>query len=289
MTIVDHSRRALLKMLGMSAAALTLSDFKLFAGAKQKPRIALQLYTVRKLMEPDFDRVMRAVADTGFLGIETFALPESISLERAGKLFRSLGLDVVGMHTDLPVGKQRDVALRMADAYRCKKVVYPGWPEQFRNAEGIKRVVEVFDDTATFLASRGLQFGLHNHSWEFEETGGVYPYYYLLEHLDKKTFFEIDTYWAKTAGCDPAKVVGDFGPRAPLLHIKDGPAVKGKESAPQVPAGEGSMDFPAIAKAGGENIQWMIVEFDDYDKNILDGIKKSYAYLTSSGLAEGRV
>ncbi len=191
------------------------------------------------------------------------------------------------MHMDLPVGKQRDAALRMAEAYRCTRVVYPGWPEQYRTADGIKRVVEVFDETAAFLGSHGLQFGLHNHTWEFEKTGGVYPYYFLLDHLDTKTFFEIDTYWARTAGCDPAKIVADFGQRAPLLHIKDGPAAQ--ENGPQVPAGEGSMDFPAIAKAGADSIQWMIVEFDEYDKNILDGIKKSYSFLTKQGLAQGNV
>jgi hypothetical protein len=55
-----------------------------------------------------------------------------------------------------------------------------------------------------------------------------------------------------------------------------------------VPAGEGTLDFSSIVKAGGENIKWMIVEFDEYDKNIFDGIKKSYDYLTKNNLAEGK-
>jgi len=70
-------------------------------------------------------------------------------------------------------------------------------------------------------------------------TDGYYPFYYLLEHLNKEIFFEIDTYWAKTAGQNPAKVLKIFGKRAPFLHIKDGPAIKGDEANKQVPAGQG--------------------------------------------------
>ena len=287
---MNRSRRHLLKLMGMGAASLTLFDLEVFAGMRHNPQIALQLYTVRKLFETDFDGTMRKVADAGFVGIETYPLPESVSLDHAGKVFRDVGLKVIGMHTELPVGKQRDVALRMADAYRCDMVIYPGWPqgEKYKNLDATKQTAELYNKTAAFLKSRGLRFGLHNHWWEFEKTDGIYPFYYLLEHLDGKIVFEIDTYWAKTGGLDPAKVVRDFSRRAPLLHIKDGPAIKGEQSYAQVPAGEGSMDFPAIVKAGGNNIQWMIVEFDEYDKDIFDGIRKSYTFLTQRGFAKGK-
>ena len=56
-----------------------------------------------------------------------------------------------------------------------------------------------------------------------------------------------------------------------------------------VPAGKGSMDFPAIVKAGAKNIKWMVVEFDDYDQDIFDGLQQSYNYLTSNKLASGNV
>ena len=41
-------------------------------------------------------------------------------------------------------------------------------------------------------------------------------------------------------------------------------------------------------KAGGKNIRWMIVEFDEYDKDIFDGVRQSYSFLTTQGLARGR-
>jgi sugar phosphate isomerase/epimerase len=111
----------------------------------------------------------------------------------------------------------------------------------------------------------------------------------MLDHLDKNVFFEIDTYWAKTAGKDPAKVVGDFGARAPLLHIKDGPAIKGEASQAQVPAGEGAVNFSDIVRVAGKNTEWMIVEFDEYANDIFYGIRKSYQYLVSNGFARGKI
>jgi|YelNatPaOPRAMG01_1025707.scaffolds.fasta_scaffold00364_26 sugar phosphate isomerase/epimerase len=292
MANIKYSRRNFLKLAGMGTAALTLPGFDFFSNLKYEAKIGLQLYTIRKAIENDFDNAVRKVADIGYLGIETYALPENVTLEHAAKVFNQVGLKIFSMHSELPVGADRDKALRMADAYKCNTIVYHGWPEgdKYKNEDNLKHTAEVYDEIADFLKSKGLKFGLHNHWWEFEKNDdGIYPAYYLLKHLNKDIFFEIDTYWAKVAGQDPVKILKDFGKRAPFLHIKDGPAVKGEKGYNQVPVGDGSMNFPAIVKAGGDNIKWMIVEFDEYDKNIFDGVKKSYFYLTKNHLAKGKV
>jgi sugar phosphate isomerase/epimerase len=285
------SRREALKLMGLGAAALAFSDFSLNPSSRYKAKIGLQLYTVRKAIEHDFEGAMRKIADMGFVGIEYYPLPENMTTEHAAKIFKDLKLVVLGMHTPLADGDQREAPVKLAEAFNCDRVIYPGWPqcEKYKNVEATKRTADRYNEAAAFLKRKGLMFGLHNHWWEVEKTDGIYPFYYLLEHLDRDIFFEIDTYWAKTGGMNPAKVVRDFGKRAPLLHIKDGPAVKGDMMYNQVPAGEGSLDFPAIVKAGGKNIEWMIVEFDEYDRDIFDGIKKSYTYLTKKGLAKGKV
>jgi sugar phosphate isomerase/epimerase len=289
---LNYSRKDFLKLIGLGTAALSIPNIPLFADSKYKPKIGIQLYTVRKAIEKDFEGPVRKIAETGYAGVETYTLPENISLEQAGKVFKDFELEVFSMHSELPVGENRDLAVKMADAYNCDLVLYHGWPEEnkFGTIEQAKKTVETYNEISAFLKSKGLRFGLHNHWWEFEKTDyGIYPFYYLLENLDEDVVFEVDTYWTKVAGLDPAKVMTDFGKRAPLLHIKDGPAVKGDPMYKHVPAGEGALDFPAIVKAGGENIKWMIVEFDEYEKDIFEGIKKSYEYLTKNNLAEGKI
>jgi sugar phosphate isomerase/epimerase len=274
----------------MGAAALTFSGQNHSKKRKAAASLGFQLYTVRKQIENDLEGTMRKIAGMGYVGVETYALPENLTLATAAKVFKKCGLKVFGMHTDLPVGKQRESVLKMADAYQCDHVVYAGWPQgdKYKDLDATKRTAELYDETAVYLKSKGLRFGLHNHWWEFEKIDNVTPFYYLLEHLSPEIFFEIDTYWAKTGGMNPAKVVADFGKRAPFLHIKDGPAIKGDKAYEQVPAGKGTMGFPSIVEAAGQNTAWMIVEFDEYGGDIFEGMNASAAFLTSKGLAKGK-
>jgi sugar phosphate isomerase/epimerase len=284
----NYSRKEFLKLLGFSAASLAFSGCH---SEKDAAPIAFQLYTVRREIEKDLEGTIRKIAGMGFVGVETYALPANLTLAQAANVFKDCGLKVIGMHTELPMGDQRDTILKMADAYNCDNVIYPGWPQgdKYKTLDATKRTADTYNEAASFLKTKGLHFGLHDHWWEFEKTDGICPFYYLLEHLDANVFFEIDTYWVKTGGQNPAQVVADFGKRAPFLHIKDGPAIKGEKAYEQVPAGSGTMDFPSIVKAGGSNIKWMIVEFDEYAGNIFEGVRSSYTYLTKNNLAKGKV
>jgi len=118
-------------------------------------------------------------------------------------------------------------------------------------------------------------------------------YEVLLERTEPDIFFEIDTYWVKVAGHDPAKVVSDFGKRAQLLHIKDGPAkwndsLPADNPDPMVAVGKGSQNFPAIVKAANGHTQWMVVEMDKVATDLFTAIQDSYTYLVKNKLARGK-
>jgi sugar phosphate isomerase/epimerase len=96
------------------------------ASPGHKAKIGLQLYTLREAIESDFEKTMRKVADIGFLGIETFPLPGSLTVARAARVFKNLGLKVLGMHAPLPVGDQRDAVLKEAESYNCDRIIFAG-------------------------------------------------------------------------------------------------------------------------------------------------------------------
>ena len=285
------SRKTFINMVGIGAAALSMPGFAITKPKTSKPKIGFQLYSVRKQIEKDFETTIQKVAAMGYKGVETYALPPNIDLKHAAEVFKKNLLEVFSMHTELPVGDQRAHILKLADAYGSQRVVYAGWPqgEKYKDKEAIEKTAATYNEVAAFLKIKGLKFGLHNHWWEFELVDNIYPFYYLLEHLDKSIFFELDTYWIKVGGLTPSKVVRDFGSRAPLLHIKDGPAVKGEKGYEQVPVGNGSMDFIAISEAGKKSTQWMVVEFDEYAGDIFEGLQLSYTWLTENGLVEKKV
>ncbi len=287
----NYLGRGFIQLSVLSGAALTVPGCTIFQKKGYTANIGLQLYSVRKEIEKNFKHTIQEIADIGYVGVETYFLPEHISLKSASKALKETGLNVLGCHCELPVGPDRDMVFEMAEAYNTDRMVYHGWPQngKYKDMDALKFTVELYNEISLSLKTEGLHFGLHSHWWEFERSASVYPFYYLLENLELDIFFEIDIYWVKTAGLDPAKVVNDFGDRAPLLHIKDGPAVKGDLAYEQVAVGEGTVDFQKIVKAGGQDIKWMIVEFDEYEHNIFEGIQKSYNYLVKNKFAKGNV
>jgi sugar phosphate isomerase/epimerase len=275
-----QTRRTFLGSLGLAAsAAFTAPWPAIDDSGGSRPGIALQLWSVREDIDRDVARTLDKIAHLGFRGVETAFFPENLPPAAAGQLLRNAGLPVVSVHCELPLGEERQRMLDLAEAYRCDRMVWHGWPEdpRYRTADGIRELADLYNGAADFAHAQKLQFGLHNHWWEFTpQADGRLPYDLLLDHLDPGIFFEIDTYWAALAGRDAAQVVGRFGKRAPLLHLKDGPLLP---DAPMVALGTGKMDVPAILRASGSNAEWLIVEFDDCATDLYAALKKSLDYL----------
>jgi sugar phosphate isomerase/epimerase len=294
-------RRTFLNQAGLGLLGATVLPSQKFWetgwGYEAAPaKTALQLYTVRNEMKKDIPGTLSKVADIGFEAVETAFWPEGVSVKQAGKYLRDAGLRVSSAHIELPLGNKKAVMLETAEAFGCKKMIWHGWPEdkRYSSLDGTRELIGIYNEAAHFAKSNGLQFGLHNHWWEYRnKVGGRYVYEWLWESVDPDIFFEIDTYWVKVAGQDPAAIVGRIGKRAPLLHIKDGPA-KWNDSLPKdkpdpmVAVGKGTQDFPAIVKAAHGNTEWMVVEMDVVATDVFTAIRDSYDYLVKNKMASGK-
>ena len=280
------SRRTFLNTVGAAAAATALGAG--FGRVRSAPQVALQLYSIREAMAVDTAAALRRVAAMGYRAVETAFFPEGMTRATAAALLRDAGLHAIACHVEIPVGDHRSAFLDTAEAFDCDRMVWHGWPEdtRYQSLDGIKALADIYNESFVFAKSNGLRFGLHNHWWEMEAISDVgIPYYVLRELIEPEIFFELDMYWTRVAGRDPAKVVADFGDRAPLLHMKDGAVLT--EEGPMVALGDGVQDFAAIAEAGRGHTQYMIVELDDCKTDMFDAVAKSYDYLTSSDFAVG--
>lgn len=246
--------------------------------------IALQLYTVREQLAEDFSGVIRRIAAMGYVGVETAGFPGTTPKD-AARLFSNLGLVVCSAHVPLPLGEKKNEVLDTLAALGCKRLVLGGTPRDLKTADQVKRACDSFNEANAVAIQYGLLFGIHNHWWEFQRVeDGHTAFEVMRERLDPAVFFEVDVYWARTGGADPAALVKELGQRAPLLHIKDGPCVVGQ---PMVAVGSGTLDFRAIIAAGVEVTEWLIVELDDCATDMLEAVEKSYTYLVGRGLARG--
>lgn len=249
--------------------------------------IGLQLYTLRADVYPagrdDFLRVLRTVAEIGYKGVE-FAGLHGHHPKEIKALLDALGLKVCSSHTSVPTPETLGQIVDTEGELGNTRVISGFGPDQFKTVDGCKVAAAKLEKAAELLEPYGMTFGYHNHWWEFDKLGGGTAYDMLITEAPR-VFSELDVYWAAWGKADPAEVVRCHRARIPLLHVKDGIL---QESHPHVAVGTGILDFPAIIGAADPLVlEWLIVELDAFDGNMLDAVRDSYRYLTSSGLAEG--
>ncbi len=244
--------------------------------------ISIQLWTVRELMQEDFAGVIRQIAEIGYVGVEPFGAPDN--LQEAARLYKELGLQVPSAHVPFPLGENQATVLAIAEAYELAYIVSGRGPDYFKTVDDIKRTCEDFNEAGRFAAENGYTFGVHNHWWEYLQVDGRYAYEYMKEWVDPAVTFQLDTYWIQVSGPDPVAIVAENGARAPLLHIKDGPADREKN---MTALGDGVIDVPGIVQASQAHTEWLIYEMDRCDTDVMEAVRKSYQYMIGEGLARG--
>lgn len=187
------------------------------------PPLGIQLYTLRAQLAENFESVMRRVAEIGYVGVE-FGGVYGESPTAAAKLCNELGLQIFSMHAPTPMRDNLTLAIDTARTLDVKRVVcawYP--PENFATRDDIRATCDELNTANEVMRGHALELHYHNHWQECARVGDKFVYQHMLDFLEPTIGFEVDVYWAKTAGLDPAEVVREIGKRAPLLHIKDGP------------------------------------------------------------------
>ena len=240
---------------------------------------ALQLWTVRDAMAADPDRALGRVRAAGFSAVELAPLPPGLAPERLAEGLTRHGLAVVSIHGVLPTPSTIEPWAELAGACRCPRIIWHGWPRDpsFDSLAGLRDLVSACNQAGALDRDRGLEFGMHNHWWEFEPGEGKLPIRLLHESLAPDIFWQLDVYWARTGGADPAAVLAELGPRIGSLHLKDGPAVHGE---PMTALGRGVLDLPRILRALPRPVDW-VIELDECATDPLGAARESLAYLDS--------
>lgn len=249
--------------------------------------IGIQLYTLRKDVYPpgaDLPGVLRTVAEIGYKGVE-FAGLHGNDPKEIKKLMDDLGLVCSSSHAGVP---SEENVKQMADteaALGNTRIIGGFGPNDFQTVDAVKTAAGKMQKAADLLKPYGMTFGFHNHWWEFEPMAAKYVYDILMAEAPD-IFNELDTYWCAFGKSSPVMCVKAYTKRIPLLHIKDGMLEEGKHVHTAV--GSGKMDFPAILDvADNDTLEWLIVELDACETDMLQAVKDSYKYLTSSGLGQG--
>jgi sugar phosphate isomerase/epimerase len=242
-------------------------------------RIGLQLYTVRDLMERDFEGTIARVAEIGYKEVEFAGYFNHTPADVRAILDRH-GLTSPAVHSGSIEPSAWKTALDAATVIGHKYIVVPWVPQERRmTLDGWKQVAADFNRAAETARAAGVQFAYHNHDFEFPKMDGRVPYDVLLESTDPKLVqLEIDLYWITKGGQDPLAYFARWPGRVPLVHVKDS---AGAPEHKMVDVGQGSIDWKRIFnKKDQAGIKHFFVEHDQPPQPFED-IAVSYNYLKS--------
>ncbi len=231
-----QNRRDFLKISAAGAfGVMALGHFSCTPKAKPIDRknfgVGLQLYTIRDAMDADVPGSLKKISDIGYKNLElaNYSNGKFYGYVPAEfkKMVNDFGMEIISSHTQVEAaGITIDNAQKMADdhaALGVKYCVQPWVEEADRNVESYKKMVADWNEVGRIMKGVGIQFGYHNHNFEFANLDGIVPYYdILLAELEPDLVtMEIDFYWASKAGQDPVDMFNRYPGRFQLFHMKD--------------------------------------------------------------------
>ncbi len=280
------NRRDFLRTTAAFTAATMFSP--MFACTPDKKVIGLQLYTVRDKIQQDLKSTLEKVAKIGYNSVEAagYNAAEGTFYGMAPKAFaellNGLGMPLTSSHTVFEL----DVAEKViADAAStgAKYIIYPYLSDQFRaNLDGWKATAEKFNKMGEIAKKNGIQFGYHNHAFEFDKMEDMIPYEILLTQTDPSLVtFEMDLYWVTKAGHNPIDIFKKYPGRFQLWHVKD--MVK-TEDMFFAPVGSGRIDFASIfAEKKTAGMKYFFVEQDSFKElDSFESVEMSFKYLSQA-------
>jgi len=264
-------------MTGLGVAAL-IPGARRTAHSARLEKIGLQLYTVRDQMKADFEGSLARVAEIGYKEVEFAGYFNHTPADVRAILDRH-GLTAPSTHVGDTSPEAWKASLDAAKTIGHEYIVVPWIPQERRlTLDGWKRVAADFNRAAQAAHDAGLQFGYHNHDFEFPTLEGQVPYDVLLQNTDPKLVqLEIDLYWMTKAGQDPLAYFSRWPGRVPLVHVKDS---AGPPEHKMVDVGQGKIDWKRIfAKKDQAGIKHAFVEHDQPPQPF-DDIAVSYRNLS---------
>ena len=265
-------------------------------------KFGLQLSTITPLLLADFEGTLERVAAIGYRQVEFSAagflgrpvervveLLEANGLKApVGRISPKLPDNFAAMSRDEQRAAFREFAapeyllenvrwgLDHANALGQKHLVLPAlMPDNFTTRARVDESLDLLRQAGELCAASGVQFGYHNHDWEFASVDGVVPYDLMLETIEPELMaYQIDVYWVVKGGRDPLEYLSAHPGRFPTCHLKD---IDDEGDFEDV--GYGNIDFPEfVAAAMDAGTEYYFVERDGPPEPMRTA-ERAYAYL----------
>lgn len=221
------TRRDFLKNITLVSGVLATSS--LYAegetAKKKKMKTGIQLYTLRDVIGSDLPGTLKAISKIGYNSIEAYGFDGSFykyPAKEFRKICNDLGMDVTSTHTGISAANASEYTDKAAEA-GLEFLILPsfnGRPE--KTLDDFKKVAHEMNQIGEITKKAGINFGYHNHDFEFQTMEGKLPFNTLLTETDPALVsFEMDIFWVVKGGQDPVQYFKNHPGRFQTWHIKD--------------------------------------------------------------------
>lgn len=260
-----HNRRTFLANVGLAALAAACSHASLIpsaapVGRRRLSRIGIQLYTLRRVAQPDLAGTLAQLGRIGYKEIE-FAGYYGNSPADVRRMLDVNGLTAPSTHVGIDViEKSPDTLFSESKIVGHEWITVPSLPSGPKaTVDDWKRIAAQFNKAAAQVQAAGFRFAFHNHNQELRKIGDVVPLEVLITETDPSLVsYEMDIYWVVNGGGDPISLLQRYPNRFKMLHVKDS---MGPPDNKMADVGAGTIDFGKIF-AAANGIEHYFVEHD---------------------------
>ncbi len=270
-------RRTFLKVALLTGlGAVTMNTLPTFANTLKKPKLSVQLYSVREAASKDLAGTLKKIAKMGYDGVE-FAGYYGHSPEDIRKMLDDCGLVCSGTHTGIGQfrGDNFEKTVAIHKTLGTTNMIVPGGiNRELHTVAGNKAIAEEFNEIAKKATAVGMCFGYHAHGGDATLIEGIPAWERFGSATNQDVILQMDVGNYMSGGGDPYKMIEMFPGRAKTVHIKD---------CGGVPIGTGKVDWSRVWKLceGIGATEWYVVE--ENTPNDLALIEETYKILKDMG------
>jgi sugar phosphate isomerase/epimerase len=235
------------------------------------PKLSVQLWSVKDVIDKDFKGTLEALAKMGFEGVEFAGEfgPYANDAKGLKTFLDSLNLKTSGAHISFKQLNEENFDKTVAFYQQLElDTLIVGWDDRAWHPEGISTIVNLLNKLDKKLAPYNIKTGFHNHELEFEAFQATTYWDYLAVNTSDSVVLQQDVGWTTYAGKDPVAYVKKYPNRTFTTHYKvrlpEG--VEGKQPI----IGQDTIDWLNLLKAninvGGT--KWIVVEQEEYPNGL---------------------
>ena len=235
---MNHPRRTFLKQSAVAAAGIAFFPKELWAATKADSITGIQLYSVRDDMKKDPLGTLKAISAIGYKYVEHANYIDrkfyGYTASEFKKVLDDLGLLMLSGHTVMNKSHWDETKNDFTDAWKFtvddaatvgqQYVISPSMDETSRrDADDLKRFMDLFNRSGELCKKSGMKFGYHNHDFEFsEKLNGQKLFDIILQNTDPKLVAQqLDIGNMYHAGGIALDILKQYPDRFELMHVKD--------------------------------------------------------------------